>query len=36
VQIFSKKIDQMTYSVTTLSATSIRYITNYETGCVTY
>jgi hypothetical protein len=35
VQSSMKKIDQSTYRVTTLSATSLWYITNYETEYVT-
>jgi hypothetical protein len=35
VQLSMKKIDQSTYRVTTLSATSLWYITNYETEYVT-
>jgi hypothetical protein len=35
VQLSMKKIDQSTYRVTTLSATSLWYVINYETEYVT-
>jgi hypothetical protein len=36
VQLSMKIIDTSTYTVTTLSATSLQYISNYETMFVTY